>query len=226
MATSFQTTGLKGSRDKTGLVSITVPFYVETLDEAFRVGGSPPVGLHEDSRSIEDVEGAGYVVHITYEGLESGKDEGTTDYEFDPSFSEEPIESHPLIQELVDRYQGEVDPKTKKVTFPATLAGGGSGLDGSGNEKPNPLAGLSTYVSLRSVFRTTYTARKIPPRLLKEIGTVKSSLPGGFPTPSGRDWLVMPPKISKRGNAYQISEELMMSPPGGWPKSIYRLIEL
>lgn len=224
---SFQTTGLRGSKDRTGLISIVVPYYAETLAEAFAVG-EPPMGLEEQNRTVEDVEGAGYIANITYEGMDKGNDEGAKDCDFDPSFSEEPIESHPLIKELIDRYAGEVDPKTQKVTFPSTMPAAGGGLSGEegGKEKPNPLAGLSTYISLRSVFRMTYLSRKFPNKLLREVGTIKGSLPENFSTPKGRDWLVMPPKIARRGNCYQIAEEWMMSPPGGWPKSVYRLIEL
>ena len=61
---------------------------------------------------------------------------------------------------------------------------------------------------------------------LDRIGTIQESLPGGFPTPSGRNWIVMPPKISQRGGIYQITEELMLSQPGGWPENVYKLIQV
>lgn len=217
--------GTKGSRDKTGLFTMTVPFYVEELTQVTQVGRTSPLGLKETNREFEDIEGAGFEVSVTYEGFEDGIDEGEIEYDFDPSFSEEPIESHPLINELIEHYEGQVDSKSKKVTFGSTLASRGGGTSKKGKTRKNPLSGLSTYVSLRSVFRMTYTKRSLPASLFKDIGTIKDSLPGGFPTPSGRDWLVMPPKVSERGNAFQITEEWMASPPGGWPKSIYKLIE-
>jgi hypothetical protein len=36
----------------------------------------------------------------------------------------------------------------------------------------------------------------------------------------------MPPKVIRRGNAYEIAEEWMLSKPGQvWPAAIYGLIE-
>jgi hypothetical protein len=218
--------GTKGARDKTGLITLSIPWYVDSLAEVLTVSQEAPLGLVEINRDWTDIEGAGFEVLIDYEGLEEGRDEGEFEYDFDPSFSEEPIETHPLISALVSRYDGQVDPQTKKVTFGPTMEDKSGGLSGgAGTEKRNPLAGLTTYISLRSVFRTTYSTRDLPGSIFKDIGTIKSSLPKQFPTPQGRDWLVMPPKVTQRGNAYQITEELMMSPPGGWPKNIYKLIE-
>lgn len=217
--------GTTGSRDKTGLLSITIPYHVDRLEEVLTVGLTPPFGLTEQDRKWDDIEGSGFEVSVTYEGLEDGKDEGNTEYDFDPSFSEEPIESHPLIEELVDRYDGQV--KDNKVTFPSTIPDDSGGLGGGdGGERSNPLAGLTTFLSLRSVFRMTYTRKKLPKNLLRDIGTIKSGLPNSFPTPAGRDWIVMAPKVSERGNAFQITEEWMMSPPGGWPENVYKLIEI
>lgn len=217
--------GTTGNRNaKTGVISLTIPFHVDSLDEVLSVGLEPPFGLQEMERDWDDIEGAGFEVAVKYEGFESGRDEGGVEYDFDPSFSEEPIESHPLINRLVELYDGEV--KDNKVTFPSTIVDEGGGLGGGNGERKNPLAGLTTFVSLRSVFRMTYARRTLPQSIFRKIGTIERSLPGGFPTPAGRDWLVMPPKVSERGNAYEISEEWMMSPPGGWPENIYKLIEI
>ena len=86
--------------------------------------------------------------------------------------------------------------------------------------------GVTTYLVLNAVFRHTYLRRTIPNDLLNRVGTTRSNLPEGFPTPPSRNWLVMPPKVGKRGNVYEISEEWMLSKPGQlWPEAIYGLIE-
>ena len=231
MATqAFRSNGTKGSRDDTGLLSVSVPYYVPTEQEILTVGLEPPYGLTEVGRDWSDVEGmSGFMVEVSYEGFEDGKDESEEEsIEFDPSFAEEPIESHPAFITLKNKYGGTLDDKGK-VQWPETYKPKGSALQASGGnaEQKNPLFGISTYLALKSVFRRTYTVRTLPNDLLDQIGEIVESLPEGFPTPSGRNWLRLPPKVSKRGNAFQISEELILSPVGGkWPEGVHGLIEL
>ena len=79
---------------------------------------------------------------------------------------------------------------------------------------------------LRAVFRHTYLRRTLPGGLLDKIGKIRQGLPEGFPTPNERDWLCMAPKVGRRGNVYEISEELMLSAPGGWPEAVHGLIQI
>lgn len=221
--------GTKGSRDETGLLSVSVPYYAPTEADVLTVGLEPPFGLKEVNREWDDIEGLeGFQVTINYEGFEDGKDESEEEsIEFDPSFSEEPIEAHPSFLLLKDRFGGTLDDKGRvqwsETYFPNT---GSQVLSGGPKDKKNPLFGVSTYLALKSVFRRTYTVRDIPDDLLERNGEIVESLPDGFPTPNGRDWLRLPPKVSKRGNVYQISEELLLSPPGGkWPPGVHGLID-
>ena len=86
--------------------------------------------------------------------------------------------------------------------------------------------GQSTYLVLHAVFRRTYLVRRVPKDLLDGVGTTRERLPGGLPTPKGRNWLIMPPKVARRGNVFEITEEWMLSKPGQkWPEAIYGLIE-
>lgn len=221
--------GTKGSRDQTGLLSLTVPFYVATESEVLTVGIEAPFELEEISREWDDIEGLeGFQVTVTYEGLEPGRDESEGEsIEFEPSFSEEPIEAHPSFLILKEQFDGSTDDKGRvqwpETYFPKT---GSQVLSGGPKDKKNPLFGVSTYLALKSVFRRTYVVREIPDDLLDTSGEIVESLPDGFPTPNGRDWLRLPPKVSKRGNVYQISEELLLSPPGGkWPPGVHGLID-
>jgi hypothetical protein len=228
MSNPFQMLGLTGSRDERGLVSLSIPWNCLTLNETLRVGDANPFGLPEVGRTITQLDDASFQVTITFEGTEAP--EGQTDsFEFDSSFREEPIESHPEIDQIKERYGGTLNSEGR-ITFPEKLPGGRAAGTGLGNRRAtgdaNPLFGVSTYLVLNAVFRHTYLRRTIPNDLLNRVGTTRDNLPEGFPTPPGRNWLIMPPKVIRRGNAYEIAEEWMLSKPGQvWPAAIYGLIE-
>ena len=234
---TFQMPGQKGSIDDKGVVQWTVPYFVEDLASVLAAGKEPPLpGLIEVGRTWsddEEIAAVGLKVEVTYEGYTgTGDPEDQPDtYDFDASLREESLVGHPDWEGLKILFDGKYDQETKSVSFPEFMdkykvgLGGLSGTpDGRGRIK-NPLFGVETYLSLASVFRRTYIRKTVPAFALSQIGTIQKSLPGGFPTPPGRDWLVMPPKISQRGGVFQITEELMMSQPGGWPESVYSFIE-
>lgn len=226
---NFQTTGWSASRDERGLISVQVPMFVDSLADTMTVSGGSPYGLPEVGRQISQIEGAGYQVVITYEGSEgqaADDEEGT--YEFDSSFREEPIESHPQWPVIKARFGGSV--QDDKAVFPETLPRAQISTYGlTGNEPDaqvkNPMFGVRTYLALYVVFRRTYVRRAFPRHLLDSVGTTREKLPRGLPTPKGRNWLVQPPKISKRGDSWEIAEEWTLSKPGEkWPPAIYRYI--
>ena len=229
MALPTQTQGLRGSRDERGLIGLTVPWIVATLEEVLSVGASSVFGLPETKREWSDHEAGKFLVNISYEGAQSENGDKDT-YEFDSSFGEEPIESHADIEAIKAFYGGTVG-GDGKITFPEKLpsgkTGGSGGLSGAQSAKQgkNPLFGLTTYLVTKAVFRHTYLRRVFPATLLNKIGTIVHGLPESFPTPSGRNWLFMPPKVAKRGNMYEITEELMLSAQGGWPDAVYKLIQ-
>ena len=235
MGRSFQMPGQKGDVDDKGVVTWTVPYFVEDLSEVFTVGTAPPVGgIKEVGRSWGDIEGAGLQVDVTYEGIIGNPEDKEETYDYDSSFKEETLLAHPLWFQIRDFYKGRYLKEEKRIEFDESLTnnstglggGGGSTASGERDRKKNPMLGLETFLSLSSVFRRTYLRSTIPSNLLDKIGTIQDSLPGGFPTPPGRDWIIMPPKITQRGGVYQITEELMLSQPGGWPKKVYALIQV
>jgi len=228
-ATPFQMLGLGASRDARRLVSLSVPWNCKTLAETMSVGGGAPFGLPETGRQVSQLEDASFQVTITYEGTEDepGEEEG---HEFDSSFREEPIESHPKIAQIKRRFGGVLG-DDGRIIFPERMpaaTGESAGLGGgeaSGGDK-NPMFGQTTYLALNAVFRRTYLRRRVPKDLLDSVGTTRERLPGGLPTPKGRNWLVMPPKVARRGNVFEIAEEWMLSKPGErWPAAIYGLID-
>lgn len=226
--------GQKGQVDDKGVVTWTIPYFVEELSEVFSVGVTPPVeGLREVGRSWTDIEGAGLQVDVEYEGVFGPPEEKEETYDYDSSFREETLLAHPLWPQIRDFYKGTYDKDDKRIEFEEYLSNSSRGLSSTGNtgtgdpgKRKNPMYGLETFLSLASVFRRTYLRANIPAGLLDKVGTIQDSLPGGFPTPPGRDWIIMPPKITQRGGVFQITEELMLSQPGGWPKKVYALIQI
>jgi len=225
---SFQMSGEAGQKDDQNVVSWTLSYFVEKVEEIFTVGEPPHPGLKEVGREWSDIDGIGIQVDVTYEGY-VGDDPELEDpvYEFDPSFKEETLVAHPLWPEIAEFYGGRYDEEEKAVRFTPYLENSRRGLS-SGNSRKikNPLHGTETFFSLSITFRETRVYQSVPSRLLEEIGTIRDSLPGGFPTPAGRDWLVMPPRVTQRGQVYQVATELLLSPPGGWPKKVYQLIQI
>lgn len=220
--------GRNGKRDETGLISYEVPVLARSEAEVLQVGPSRPFGLDEVDRTFKRIDGTDFFeVKVSYEGLPEGVDEGDEEIDFDPSFSEEPIASHPKWLDLKKRYGGEIE-DNGKVKWPETIETSTyNGLAAaSTKEVKNPMLGVETYLALKVTFRRTYSVRKLPTDLLDGIGEIVEKLPDGFPTPEGRNWLKLPPKVSQRGNSYKISEELLLSPVGGtWPRGVYGLIE-
>lgn len=239
----FKMSGQTGRREEIGIVTWTVPWFSPDLNNITLVGADPPVtGLKETGRTWSGIEGSGetandpegFRVDVTYEGYIGDDIESETAiYEYDSSFSEETLTAHPEWAQIAELYSGTYDEETKSILFPATLDSVPKdrtfGLklfaDGDGNIK-NPLFNVETFLAFGAVFRKTYLADEIIEELHSNVGTTVDELPGGFPTPSGRNWLIMPPKINQRGNFFEITEELMLSPiGGGWPEAIYKFIE-
>ena len=225
--------GTRVARDKRGLITASMGFVVDSIEET--MGSLPSVlGLIEVGRNGTEREDKRFLVQVEYEGANSDGIAGEDDNsEYDSSFREEPIETHPSIKGLIAYYGGEIDPVSKRVTFSLDMpkkTSGSKGLGGTGAlqaqiDGKNPLYGLSTYLVLSAVFRRQYIKKTLPTSIFSNIGKIVKSLPGGYPTPANHDWLIRPPKVSKRGGAYEISEEWVMSPPGGWPPQVYDLIQ-
>lgn len=219
--------GASGSRDERNVFTWTVPFYAATLEEVGTVGGIPPLGLTETGRTFSELDAGGYQVDITYEGIPDGEDRDQETIEFDADFKEEPLAAHPAWATIKDKYKGSVD-STGAVKFEEFLDKAYKGALGgtqSGGKVKNPLFGTKSYLELSVIFRRTRVVETLPGNLLTSIGTIQNSLPDGLPTPDDRNWLVMPPKVVKRGNVWQIRDEWKLSPKGGWPPEVYQFIQ-
>jgi len=56
------------------------------------------------------------------------------------------------------------------------------------------------------------------------VGSVVDALPDEFAAAdlASRNWMQQPFKISRRGGAFVITDELLQSPIGGWNEALYR----
>jgi len=246
------------SSDDTGRLRIQRSWHVDTEDEIFTVA-SENVSYRGISRSSYDSENwdadtieGGYRVNITFEGIDQ---EGPTRSErdnalwnFQPAFEKEPIEKHPAIDQLIDFYDGQIDPETKRVTFPevywrGTNSQGPSQSNhwqatgnnrGAANLEKNPLYGMdeSGYLAMTGVATCRYNTTN-PGQAMDGLGRVFERLPGNAPDyeVTDRDWLKAPPSIDEIGDTdgrrwFAVEERYMLSEKGGWPETVYDFIDL
>lgn len=252
--------------------SVTLNFWVDTEDEVYQVRDSETEyrGLPRKSWDWQTVSDkslcAGFEVSLTFEGHDVEEEEDEEDEEeewtlddavwsFRPAFEKEPIEKHPQIRELIDTYEGIVDEKTKRVSFPRTLKEkpknerrGLVGEKGEDDELLNPLYGFSEsgFLSFSGVATATYQTGR-PNDALLNIGGVFKTLPANAPDfgiPSNYNWLKMPPTITEtealtrtregifigrreiEARIYDVEHQFMLSPKGGWQPAVYEFIDI
>ncbi len=161
-------------------------------------------------------------------------------YGFDPGFSERPIQLHPKIDDLLDKYEGQVI--DNQIIWPLNLGDDGAGTSGlsrgnewqhvTGNDRVgaaaasdvNPMFGRDSYLAFQG---GTYFYRymvanesEIPNIFGKIYGS--GSLPGAAPRFGSRNWLGAGAQFLRRGPvAIEVVENYQLSDDGGWPKQIY-----
>jgi len=236
---AFKVAGITGGMNhETGLISFVQPWWIPDLESAFSIG--EPYVLEEipmidrsfgvwDSNFTQN----GYQIGIRYEGIApGGPEEREGSWEYDGEWKEEPIEKHwnmPLFKKEYGAYFDEagklrVPEFLPKGSQAPAAAGQGFGLGSDADEDiVNPLLGHETYPLYLAVYSRTYLRRSFPVSVVAAVGSIIDTPEGILGTPEGRNWLFTPPRISKRGNAIEVTERLKMSPPGGWPEAIFDL---
>lgn len=226
--------GEDGSVDKYGVCSLVLPFFADSVDEA-AYGALPnetSFGENLGKRRFKPWLGrdGGYLVTATFEGAVGSPNLDSDDkffWEFDSSFAERRLESHPNIQTLITKYGGQIQ-DDGTIFWPVTYSPKNTSSTGLGTTSAvatkNPLFGGDSYVELQAVFRMTKLRSRPSSDLLEQIGAIKKDLPVAVATPQGRDWLIMPPRVAERGNVVTETHEWLMGPHGGWPPDIYEFI--
>ena len=232
--TPLPTTGITGGISETGIATIEVPVFVSTLAEALTVLPDLGIALPYRSRSFSQEDDGGYKVTLHFEGVTNDftfDDSEKVTFELDTSMAEDPIQTHPFFDTLKTRYGWDAVKEQFAETLPEA-SGDQTELSGSGKkQKKNPLFGVENWLVVGAVFRKTYAARNIPSGLLRGIGTIVETPPGieQFRIPSAakkRNWLKLAPKIKRKGNAVEITEEYMLSGPNGWLRDVYGQAQL
>lgn len=81
------------------------------------------------------------------------------------------------------------------------------------------LQGVTAYNSPHIVLTVRYKSVEIPS--IATVGTIVTSVPGGFATPSGRNWYFHGPSWTMKGSELWVTEVYELSGPGGWDAFIY-----
>ena len=240
MPDEFKTIGKSGGTDENGLSRITVPWYVQELSQVWTVGNETIQGLPPRSRSFTQLGDGSYKVNVVHEGYsEEDQEEGntgeeaTTTWNLDFDFSEEPIESHHNLEEIKQTYGGTV--QEGKVSFPEKLPQNSQSRSGlrsnrRGTTDKNPLFGVETFILLKARASKKFTTTEIPGDISRTMGRIVRTLPDAPEDLAAidwgdRDWMIQPPQIEFKGEVRVITQEYLLSPPGGWPPGVHEFIE-
>jgi len=219
----FEALGMSASQDKQGVWTVNIPRVVKGLDAAWQCGQTKYGNWDLVGRGLQPHDdGEHFIVTCTYQGADvTGDGDGggasyadrTTVYDMSATWEEEPIESHPKIQELLKKYSGRV--VNGEVIWDKELpADTDGGMGGGGDDSPpdkNPMYGVVRWKRLGVTWSATRILNSIPSGILSSVGKKESSVPGGPPNvPTGSTWMKLPPKANKRGNVWSVTEEWML----------------
>lgn len=156
--------------------------------------------------------------------------EGT--FEMFCSYETVPIERHPKIDKLSLDYGGYFTMDGYAKWPPFYTEGGGGGL-GSGDQKRNPMFGVTSYKDVSMTFRHTYYLKNLNRGIYDRAGKVVENLPAGFPTPKGptdkngkelrRRWMLQMPAISREGESYRIVQDYVLLDSSGITEGLYEV---
>lgn len=238
--------GAVGGIDDAGIATMSVRFLATTSATLLLVGAGTYLGLHPVSRKWAALNDgtSGYVVTIEFKGHVDGQepDKGNEEvfseqWGMDFDYSEEPIEAHPRLAELIKKYGGvKIAAPNKGYDFPLALPKGAKSSKGlgssakNGEADKNPVYGMTTYPLMQAVITRSFSCKKLPPEIVRNAG--KSSrrvkgAPAEFDdlTPNDRDWMQMAPKIRQEGVVWRVEQSWKLSPPGGWVEIVHDVID-
>jgi hypothetical protein len=213
--------GEKRSIDRTGLYKITRNVFFSSKESAVtgtyeKVGNTYDGALFVGGGGKGD-EAGNWVCNWNYEKVAGSSEVNTSNdigliEELDFSSIQSPIQTSPNFQNLVSTYGW--DEATQ--SFPKKISGGSD----------SPVFGTTDFLSYSCVYRQIQTLASVPSGIFDNIGTIDDNVPfKKIADPAHGDertWLYLAPKIASRGNAFQITQEWMLSGFGtGWIPEIY-----
>ncbi len=161
-----------------------------------------------------------------YEGLaEEPRGTDAWIFEFEPSFDEVPIQAHPNFDYLFKTYGGKIVNGQLEWSPMTEAAAQGSGLNSSAPlNSRNPMEGVEGFLRMGGVWRVIYAKLALPGNLFQGVGSIVGAVPEGrrLPAlPAGRNWMKAPPRCRWRGNAWEVTEEYILSGIGGHNRVVY-----
>jgi hypothetical protein len=237
--TYFETEGATGSKSREGVVQWVVPYYVSSLSLVDSLPSTYEGCGKVSSTWVSNNDGTSpsAIVTVTYEGADdtsmnmNGDEYDKPSWSIDFDLIEMPIESHWNFEKIKNMYGGGYDPDDpERWLFPKTMpvGSGGTGLkkgnDGEGKE--NPMYGVRTYIVMYTRVSKSYT-KKTTPDVVSKIGKQLAGIPGA---PSEfndlakgeRSWLQLPPRVSKRGKVWEVTESWKLSEYREWQDEVYK----
>lgn len=217
------------TRDRIGFISASLK---KTYAEADILrAGLPPAPVPGVLGAIwtrTDVEARDGVATVRwfYEGLAADQRDPIYIYEWQGSFEQVPIQAHPNYRRWIGVYGTEGIggdwrpfrdlPPEAKQSRPLSKK--------QADARANPLLGVDSFLSSGGVWVRRYAARVLPQDLLRKIGLIVDRPPGELPPgiPQGRNFLQGPPQLTWRGNAWDVSEQYLLSGRGGWVPLVYQ----
>jgi len=212
--------GERRSIDKTGLEKISRRVFYSSHDAAvngaYQAVGSLADGALFVGASAQGDELGNWVCQFDFEKVVGQNDENLSEdiglvEELDFSMSQNPVQSSPNFAAMTAAYPWDATLKS----FSQNLSNG----------DPSPVFGTTDFLSYTCVYRQTQTLAELPDDIFSNLGTIITDPPFKKLTdPAANDdrtWLYLAPKISTRGNAFQIVQEWMLSGAGGWLEAIY-----
>jgi hypothetical protein len=200
----LQLHGTKIKISREGLVSVWRQYYVDSdaavadvPDEINSLAGSSRLELVEVN-SVQAEEGIQQIVTAQYEGA-AGESRRKKTYDWVPEEKEEPIIINPNIKDLWTRYEASWDAELQDIKWPRMIKAGKGG-----KEVENPMTGTTSWLDLFGTWSETEIVQEIDEDILSGTWELVDSVPGPFPTPRNRMWLVLPPEVQSRGACFEI----------------------
>lgn len=214
--------GEEQSKSPSGVLTITANYYAETIDDAMfgKVEGFE--NTVEVGRKVSQDQDGTFSVSVTFQGGTDSFDETPPPdkdfptYQLTSAFEDTPIEAHPDLTTLLNKYGGRL--VSGKASWPPLLPSAKSkkplsGLGGTSNETQakNPMCGVEKFKKLNVQWSVTYLKTIIPGSLLARVGKITTTPPGNAPVIQGRTkWLITPPTARKRGTVAEITENYLL----------------
>jgi len=207
--------------DRTGLKRITKRVFFSSYQAAMN-GAYQEIDKKYQNALFVSATGSGdeagnWIAEFEYESVINASDENIGEdiglvEELDFSTRQDPIGSHPDFNAIITDYPWDDNLKA----FKQLLASG----------QPSPVYGTIDFLSFTCTYRQIKTMSDVPSYIFENIGTIITDPPFHKLTDPAagdeRTWLYLAPKISTRGNSYQIAQEWILSGYGsGWIEDIY-----